>query len=192
MANYIGDNLRRLMAKLGLTIEQVVAQSGLDRRTILGILGGSKAHMRTINRLAQGLGVSTDEFFLDPSQLLYRQFDQWTNPVVQEVIDAHPEMFTGWTAAQFAELHSRFGDGGALTFDGAMAAVRHMNANRAAFARLAMLLESHRAEAVRGILEVCFNDANLTGGIDEPCPIDCGKLPRRPDGPQGTAEKSAP
>jgi transcriptional regulator with XRE-family HTH domain len=183
MADYIGDNLRRLMAKLGLTIEQVVAKSGLDKRTIQGILGGShKSHMRSITRLAQGLGVSTDEFFLDPSQLLYRQFDQRTNPVVQEVIGSHPELFTGWTAAHFAELHSRFGDGGALTFDGALAAVRHMNENREAFGQLAVLLESHRAKLIRGLLDVYFRETVLSGELDEPRPTYPGKPPRPPGG----------
>jgi transcriptional regulator with XRE-family HTH domain len=157
MASYTGDNLRRLMATRGLTVDQVVELSGLDKRTIQGILDGSnKPHMRTINRLAQGLGVSADEFFLDPAQLLYRQFDHETNPVVQEVIDAYPKWFTDWTAADFAELHSRFGTGGPLTFDGTVAAVRSMNENREAHEWLSVLLESSESETVRRVLRVFY------------------------------------
>ena len=77
-----GENLRRLMADLGLTTGQVVEFSGVDRRTIHGILEGSKRPQpRTIGRLAKGLGVATSEFFYEPSQMLYRQFDWATNPV---------------------------------------------------------------------------------------------------------------
>lgn len=173
MADYAGDNLRRLMATRGLTVEQVVEQSGLDKRTIQGILDGSnKPHMRTINRLAKGLGVSVDEFFLDPTQLLYRQFDHETNPVVQEVIDAHPDLFTDWTAADFAELHSRFGTGGPLTLDGTLAAVHGMNRNRETHEWLSVLLESSEAETVRRILrvfyeKVAFGD-RFEGGDSKP------------------------
>ncbi len=168
MAKYAGDNLRRLMATHGLTVEQVVEQTGLDKRTIQGILDGSnKPHMRTINRLAKGLAVQVDEFFLDPTQLLYRQFDFETNPVVQEVIDAQPELFTDWTAADFAELHSRFGEGGALTFEGTLAAVRRMNEKREAFEWLADILETSEAQTIRRILQV-FHEKITVGGLCEP------------------------
>lgn len=164
MAKYAGDNLRRLMATHGLTVEQVVEQTGLDKRTIQGILDGSnKPHMRTINRLAKGLAVRVDEFFLDPTQLLYRQFDHETNPVVQEVIDAQPELFTDWTAADFAELHSRFGAGGALTFEGTLAVVHHMNESRLVHEWLSVLMETCESRTVFRILQVFYEKVTAVG-----------------------------
>ena len=60
-------NLRRLMARLDLTIEQLVDKSGLSERTVKGILNGqSKPQARTIRRLAATLDVSVDEFFWPP------------------------------------------------------------------------------------------------------------------------------
>jgi transcriptional regulator with XRE-family HTH domain len=58
-------NLRRLMARLNLTLHDVTEKSGLNVRTIKAILNGrnSKPHSRTLHRLAIGLGVETDEFF---------------------------------------------------------------------------------------------------------------------------------
>lgn len=57
-------NLRRLMARSGLTLEQVVHTTGVCERTIKVLLRGrSKPHSRTLHRLAAGLGVSPDEFF---------------------------------------------------------------------------------------------------------------------------------
>jgi transcriptional regulator with XRE-family HTH domain len=151
------DNLRRLMADLGLTIDQVAEKSGLDKRTIRGILDGTaKPQMRTLGRLAKGLGVSSDEFFLEPSQLLYRRFDRDTNPLVQQVVETHPQVFAGWTAIDFDELHSRVGTGGPLTAEGALSAARQMNATRGLQEKLALLLESSQAEVIAEIIELFY------------------------------------
>ncbi len=57
-------NLRRIMAQAGLTLAEVVSATGTCERTVKGILSGrTKPHARTLNRIATGLGVSTDEFF---------------------------------------------------------------------------------------------------------------------------------
>jgi len=157
MPNFTRDNLRRLMTQMGLTIDEVVSRSGLDLRTVKGILDGTKrAHPRTLHRLARGLGVSADELFVDPARLVYRCFDQQTNPVVAEVVEGRPELFEGWVQADFDELHSRFGTGGPLTAEGAISAAEAMNCNRALHEKLALLLESDQAELVRGILEVMY------------------------------------
>jgi transcriptional regulator with XRE-family HTH domain len=158
MSKREGENLRRLIANFGLTIEQVVARTGVDRRTILGILeGATTPHVRTLKRLAEGLGVPADEFFLDPTQLLYRRFDQETNPRVAEVVQAHPDLFEDWTDLEFDELHSRFGTGGPLTTEGALEAVREMNGKRRLHEKLALLLESSQAVLIRSIVELLYN-----------------------------------
>jgi len=158
MSDYAGKNLLRLMAGSGLSIQQVAEKTGLDERTIRGILGGtSKPHARTLHRLAEGLGAPVDEFFLDPAQLLYRRFDRQANPVVEEVLQAHRELFTGWAEADFDELHSRVGGGGPLTFEGALSAVRQMNRKRELHEKLDLLLESSQAELIGGIMEVLYD-----------------------------------
>ena len=155
MAKYTGDNLRRLMANQGLTIDRVVKKTGLDKRTVKGILDGSnKPQPRTIYRLAEGLGVSANEFFIDPAQLLYRRFDHKTNPMIEEVVQSQPELFADWTAADFDELHSRVGTGGPLTAEGTLAAVRRMNQKRALHEKLSLLLETGHADLISAVLEV--------------------------------------
>jgi transcriptional regulator with XRE-family HTH domain len=165
MPNYAGDNLRRLMASEGLSIHQVAEMTGLDERTIRAILGGAnKPHARSLNRLAAGLGISVDEFFLDPSQLLYRHFDRPTNPVVEEVMESHRELFSGWTEADFDELHSRVGTGGRLTFEGALVAVREMNRKRELHEKLDLLLESSQAELISGVMELVYDQIVVRRG----------------------------
>ncbi|HWC88644.1 MAG TPA: helix-turn-helix transcriptional regulator, partial [Pirellulales bacterium] len=62
------SNLRRLMARLNLTVREVSERTGLDQRTIKGILRGdnSKPHARTLHQLAAGLGADVDELFQTP------------------------------------------------------------------------------------------------------------------------------
>ena len=157
MCEHVGENLRRLMAAGGLSIRRLAEKTALDERTIRGILGGTNTpHARTLNRLAEGLGVPVDEFFLHPTQLLYRHFDRGTNPVVEEVMQAHRELFSDWTEADFDELHSRVGSGGALTFEGTLAAVHQMNGKRELHEKLDLLLESSQAEVIRGIMDVLY------------------------------------
>lgn len=155
MSDYARENLLRLMAQRGLSIHQVAESTALDERTIRGILGGAnKPHARTLHRLAEGLGVEVDEFFLDPTQLLYRRFDRRTNPMVGEVLQSHRELFDGWSEADFDELHSRVGAGGPLTREGTLVAVGQMNHKRKLHEKLDVLLESSQAETIGGIIEL--------------------------------------
>jgi len=157
MLDYAGENLHRLMVGRGLSTRAVADRTGLDERTIRGILGGGKTpHIHTIHRLAAGLEVKVDEFFVDPAQLLYRRFDRHTNPVVAEVLETHGPLFDGWTEADFNELHSRVGAGGALTVEGTLAAVSQMNRKRELHEKLDLLLESSQAEVAAGILNVLY------------------------------------
>jgi transcriptional regulator with XRE-family HTH domain len=151
-------NLRRLMARLGITVGQVVERTGLDERTIKGILSGAKAkpHARTLHQLAAGLEVDVDELFQNPSVLAHRLFDQGTNPTVDELIAAEPNLFADWTLAQFDELYSRFGTGGQLTAEGARAAVLAMNRRHELLTKAALLLETGQAELLAAIIELLY------------------------------------
>jgi transcriptional regulator with XRE-family HTH domain len=154
---YARENLRRLMAVNGWTLMGIAAQTGLEVRTIRGILtGAKKPHSQTLHRLAKGLGVSVDEFFVDPAQLLYRRFDRNSNPTVAATIEERPDLFNGWTEADFDELHSRVGLGGGLTTEGVLSAAAEMNRRRELHSQLDVLLESSQAEVVAGILNVLY------------------------------------
>lgn len=154
MSSHFQTNLQRLMAAAGVSIHALAESSNVDERTIRGLLAGNKPHSRTLHRLAEGLGVSTDEFFVDPTQLLYRCFDRATNPLVQEIVESRPELFQNWTAADYDELHSRFGAGGALTRDGVLESVRRMNRKREILEKLDLLLETDQAEILGEIVDL--------------------------------------
>ena len=155
MSDYVSENLHRLMAATGLSIQEVTEMTDLDERTVRGILNGrNKPHAKSLHRLAKGLGVEIDEFFIDPAQLLYRRFNRQTNPMVEEVLSDHPELFAGWREWDFDELHSRVAAGGPLTRNGAIEAVRQMNQRRELHDKLDLLLESSQAELIAGVIEL--------------------------------------
>ncbi len=146
------------MARQGLSVADVIDRSGLDERTVKNVLNGtnSKPHARTLHQLALGLDVPADELFQNPALLARRSFDRECNPVVDEVVEARPELFDHWSPADFDELCSRFGAGGALTFDGTVSAVEQMNARRELMRKVALLLETDQRDVLRGIIDVLY------------------------------------
>jgi transcriptional regulator with XRE-family HTH domain len=153
----LAENLRRLMARAGIGLDELVSASGVDRRTIAALLRGKKRpHSRTLHRLAEALEVSADEFFCDRSLLARRAFDRQTNPLVEEVVAERPELFAGWSEADFDDLYSRFGTGGALTRSGAAAAAQRINRSRAVQEKVALVLETHEADLLEQFVELLY------------------------------------
>jgi transcriptional regulator with XRE-family HTH domain len=153
MLDHARENMARLMAARGLSLRQLAEQTRLDERTLRGILNhGHKPHIRTLHRLASGLGVNVDEFFVNPAQLLYRRFDQQTNPLVAKAMETHRELFDGWAEIDFDTLHRRMGTNGDLTLDNTLEAVRHMNYKRDLHKKFDQLLESPHAKTAARIL----------------------------------------
>ena len=159
-----GANIRRLMAKFDMTVQDVVDATGLDERTLRSLLhGNTRPHARTLHKLASGLGVSTDELFQDPFQAGQFEFNSATNPRVAEVIDRYPQLFDDWTTAEFEELFSRMAVGGELTEEGAIAAAKAMNARRELFGQVAVILESKEAEVLRDFIGILYRRATDVG-----------------------------
>lgn len=164
MTDY-ASNLRRLMARRGLTVEEVARCAELDERTVKGILRGvNQPHARTLHRLAAGLEVEVDELFQDPSLLVHRRFDRATNPLIDEVVRGQPGLFAGWTEADFDELYSRFGTGGGLTTDGVLKAAQAMARARQVHRKVALLLESSDADLVVGMIDLMYQRVIVPGG----------------------------
>ena len=161
-----GTNVRRLMARLNLTQQDIVDASGLDERTLRSLLQGTtRPQMRTLHKLAVGLGVEVDELFHDPAHESQSIFDRATNPVVSSVIDAEPERFTDWTTAEFDELFSRMAVGGELTEEGVLASAQAINARRELLSQVAVVLESGEAELLREFVAMLYRRVTA---IDSP------------------------
>lgn len=168
-----GRNLRRLMARQGLTLAELATRSGLDLRTLKALLHArGQPHGRTLQRAAAGLGVPVDELFQDPSLLVHRLFDRRTNPLVEQVVEENRELFRGWTEAEFDDLYSRFGHGGPLTAGGAIAAAHAINRRRSVQQQVALLLETSEAELLVGLIDLLYRRALVPEGETSPNQID--------------------
>src|SRR5688572_17810582 len=154
----VASNLRRLMARNGLTFESLADAADVDVRTLRSLLHSRRRpHARTLHKLADGLGVSVDELFQpmpdanDCGPAAARAFDRATNPVALAAMAAHPQRFADWTAQEVDELFSRVGTGGELNEMGVAEAVDLIESRRDVLEKAAIILETEEAEILRGI-----------------------------------------
>jgi putative transcriptional regulator len=161
-AAVLAINLRRLMARDGLTFDEVVAATGLDERTLRALARGmNNPQARTLHKLAHGLGVPVDDCFRPPGRLAPRQFDRATNSLIEGAISGHAAVFSNWSEADFDELYSRFGTGGQLTDAGVLAAAQAMNAKRDLWRQISIILESGEAELLAEFVELLYRRATI-------------------------------
>jgi len=156
-AQTIATNVRRLMARDGLTFNDVVESTGLDERTVRGLVrGANNPHARTLHKFAVGLGISIDELF-QPAGLFARQtFDRATNPAVGSIVEANAELFNAWSPADFDELYSQFGAGGPLNEEGVVTAAESINAKRSLLRKVCVILESSESELLADFIKLLY------------------------------------
>jgi transcriptional regulator with XRE-family HTH domain len=157
----LAHNVRRLLAREGLTQAELAARAGIDVRTIKQIVAGgsTRPHPRTLHKLAGGLGVGTDEL-IQPAEARTRcEFDRATNPLVDEVLANHAQLCCDWDAEDFAELYSHFGTGGALTYEGVQQVIAQIQRKRATLDRAALLLETDYAELLAEFIDLLHRKA---------------------------------
>jgi transcriptional regulator with XRE-family HTH domain len=187
----VATNVRRLMARDGLTFSDVVEMTGLDERTVRGLVRGShNPHARTLHKFAAGLGVSIDELF-EPAAARSRQaFDRATNPVVREVVEhlaaANSPLFDAWGEADFHELYSQFGTGGALTEQGVLTAAEAINAKRALLRQVAVILETAEADLLTDFVKLLYRRVTVSSSAP---PEAAANAP--PSGANGVIQASA-
>ena len=166
-AHLIATNVRRVMARDGLTFVDVVEATGLDERTIRGLVRGvNKPHARTLHKFAHGLGIAVDELFQQPPASPRQAFDRVTNPLVDEVARRHETLFAAWTPADFDELYSQFGTGGPLTEEGVLAAAEAINAKRALERQVSVILESSEADLLADFVRLLYRRVTVNGASE--------------------------
>ena len=92
-------NLRRLMADSGMTTVDLVKWSGVDERTIRGVLRGTaKPHARTIHRLARALQVDAAKLLDDDSHAAA------VRQRLETFVAQRPHLFAGWSPLDVRKL----------------------------------------------------------------------------------------
>lgn len=163
----VAANLRRLLARLDMTLLDAVGATRLDERTLRSLLRGSaRPHARTLHKLAAGLDVEVEELFRDACYdgSLAAAFDRAANPVAAEFVADHPQLFAGWTVAEFDELFSRVAVGGQLKAEGTQAAVELMNRRRQILRQVSVLCETEQASLLEEFVAWLYRRAtDVTG-----------------------------
>jgi transcriptional regulator with XRE-family HTH domain len=164
----VAANLRRVMAREGLTFDDVVAATGLDDRTLRALVRArNNPHARTIHKLAAGLGISVDELLRPPARWSSRGFDRAANSLVDGVVARHAELFAHWSDADFDELYSRFGTGGQLTEEGILAAAQSTNARRDLWRQVSVILESSEAQLLAEFVDSLYRRATISAPLTD-------------------------
>ena len=162
-AETVAANVRRLMAREGLTFQDVVEATSLDERTVRGLVRGlNNPHARTLHKFAHGLGLPVDELFQSVASSP-QAFDRATNPVVEAVVESHTELFDTWSQAHFDELYSQFGTGGPLSESGVLAAAQAINAKRSLLRQVSVILESGESELLADFVQMLYRRVAVNG-----------------------------
>ena len=162
----LSRNLKALLEARRLSTAELAARSDLDETIIRALVRGeiTRPSLTTLDPLAAALEIDVAELLAEPADDRRRavaRIDRRTNPLVAEVIAARPQLFAGWTPADYEDLYSRFGTGGELSFAGAERCAAAINRRRATLAKAALLLETTHAEELAGRVERLFGEIVL-------------------------------
>ena len=167
----LSRNLAELLRRDGITPAALAARSGIDEAIVRALVRGEIARpsLTTLDPLAAALDVDVAELLADgprgerrpERQGESRAFDRRTNPVVAEVAAAHPQLFAGWSPADYDDLYSRFGVGGPLSFAGALECAAAINDRRTLTAKVALLLETEHGPTLTATVDRLYEAAVL-------------------------------
>lgn len=163
----VGQRIRSARLKQGWNQLELAARAHVSRTTLYQLERGAIAspHLATLHRLAKALEIPVSWLNADelpqsfPPPLATadaRDFDRQTNPCVEVVSAQFPDVFAGFTAADWDELYSTFGAGGALTEEGVLAAAQVIAGKRETLRRVSLLLETHLAEPTKAMVDSLF------------------------------------
>jgi hypothetical protein len=75
---------------------------------------------------------------------------------VESTVAANELVFADWSEADFDELYSRFGTGGQLNEAGVLAEAEAMNATRAVWRQVSVIMESSEADLLAEFIELLY------------------------------------
>ena len=168
----IGQRILSGRLRKGWNQIELAERAAVSRTTLYQLERGEIASPRagTLHRIAQALGLPVSllqaaelpQSFAPPVD--ERDVDRQTNPFVDVVREEYPQIFAGFTPADWDELYSSFGTGGALTEEGVLAAAQVIAGKREILRRVSVLLETHLAEPTRAMVDSLFALIEVNAG----------------------------
>ena len=97
-----------------------------------------------------------------------RFFDRQTNWAIQSVCEQFPSLFEDWGESQWDELFSSFGTGGELNEEGIRLQAEAINAQAETLYQLKVVLETHLADAARGVIRSLYESIQCSENVSSP------------------------
>lgn len=165
----LGKRIRDERAQRGWDQSRLAREAGISRTTLSQLENGRGPAPRpsTVGKVTRALDLPSS--WWDEEQAVARSFDRATNPEVQAVAERHPEAFAALTSADWDELHSVFGTGGALTEEGVLLQAARLHSKRELIRQLEVVLETHLGEAATAMIQGLYERVTLpTESLREP------------------------
>lgn len=175
---------RRIRARCvsrGWSTAALARAAGISRTTADHLLSGKATHphVQTLEKVAAAFDVPLAELshgtsasqtsHVPTSSAAAERFDRRTNPAISLVAAEFPLLFSEWSAGDWDELYSTFGEGGALNAEGVQTAAAHINRKRDTLHQMQVLLETHLGDVTSRIIETLYRMVRPIGNV-EPTP----------------------
>jgi transcriptional regulator with XRE-family HTH domain len=157
----LAARVRQERMSRGWDTVELERRSGVGRTTLYHLEKGRTNRVRssTVGALAKAFGIPVDELvrpIVRNEAARAAAFDRITNPAIADVVRERPEVFEGWSADDWDELHSQFGVGGQLTPLGALKAAEAINEKRETVRQLQVVLDTHLRDVAREVIETFY------------------------------------
>lgn len=160
--SWLGRRIVEARRQRGWTREELAQRADVSRTTLHHLERGATTRPRadTLARLATALGLVPAELhaLVDSSpESGAEAFDRQTNSAIQEVFDASPGLFSGWSREDWDELCSTFGTGGRLNEEGIRSEAERINRRRETIDRLRLVMETHLADVAERMVDTLYD-----------------------------------
>jgi transcriptional regulator with XRE-family HTH domain len=194
----VAARIRTECIRRGWDLQEFSRRAGLSRTTLYNLEHGhtGRPHATTVGKLAAALNVSPEELLVEqrdagasaiPARESRdddrRRFDAATNPAVADVMRERPDLFSGWTDDDTAELYSLFGVGGELNQRGVVCAAEAINRKRETVRKLHIVLETHLAARAIDQIEFLYDLVCVTPRAAPPAQSHAPDPPGSPAAP---------
>jgi hypothetical protein len=173
-AEIFRQNVCLLMDRHRLEIGDLARRGPLSRKVLLRWIrvGARQPRGEPLARLARIFGLA-DPRLLFAADLGDRveswpgrhQVDRQTNPLVEEVVADEPHLFARFGQAEWNELYSLHGTGGALTREGVRRAAEHLVAKKELRRKFEAILETEHFDALASIINLMYRDSDVEHAV---------------------------
>ncbi len=183
----IATAIRACLLEKGWEMGELARRADISRTTLYHLLQGTTRHphFSTVSKIAVAFGLSPEALCPDsfvgttgkkgeetsgdlPLDLeKQQQFNRTTNTYITDVCKDSPQIFSGWSQADWDELFSTVGVGGALSPEGVIQAATEQNKKREVLQKLSIVLETHLSDVAFNFVETLYQMVQASENLEQ-------------------------